>query len=804
MKLFRKILLVTGIVLLVVVVGAIIYVSHIKHKGLPDLNEDVQIEGLQAEVTIVRDSMGVPTIYASNEHDLYLATGYVMAQDRLWQMDLLRRVTTGRLSEIFGERMQKSDKLLRFLHMSEKSAQQLDSLPENMKESIVAFSDGVNAYINANADKLPIEFTVLGYKPEPWTPIHTANLTGYMAWDLSMGWSTEVLLDRIKSKVGDQKFIELFPQVSNTNSYIYPNFSIDSLYKTISDELTKPNLEIAKLGVDILHGSNNWVVAGKKSADGSPMLANDMHLGLAIPGVWYQIHQVIEGKLDVTGVALPGQPMVVCGHNAYYAWGMTNVMLDDMDFYVETINPENPNQYKFNGTWRDLKVVFDTILTKDGARIPIETKFTHRGPIISDYKKVEDRAISMRWLGNSYSNEVRTVYELNHGKNWNEFRSALQYFGAVAQNVVYADKDGNIGLQNTGMLAIREGKRYLLAPGDTDLYDWKGFVPFDSLPFEFNPEKGYLASANNRTVSPNYPYYISAWFDQPYRYDRIVEMLEEKEKLSVDDFKKMHGDFKSKQTELMYATIVKILNAKTDWNDDEAEALKVYAAWDGVHNAGAAATTIYEVHYMEFARALFEDELGTELYNDYMSMDLLAGYVIRDVFMGNSKIQWMDNVNTPDVKETFEQLVTESFSRTVKSIGERMGENPEMWQWGKIHQLLLKHPLGEVAILNKIVGLNRGPYAVGGSFHTVSPYSYDVGENFISDNGASHRHIYTTSDWDKSQTVIPTGNSGQPGSEFYCNQTEMYLNNIYHSDGVSKNAVEKKAMYTMKLTPVSK
>lgn len=793
-----------GAVLLVAIIGGVVFVSHVKHKGLPNLEGELTLEGLTAEVTVLRDSMGVPSIYATNEHDLYMATGYVMAQDRLWQMDLLRRVTTGRLSEIFGERMHKSDKLLRFLRMTEKSNIQMDSLTEPMRQAIFAFTAGVNAYMNQHKDNLPLEFTILGYSPEPWEPSHTANLTGYMAWDLSMGWSTEVLLDRIREKVGEEKFQELFPQVSNANSYIYPDFHIDSLYKTVADQITNPNKEIKKLGLDIFRGSNNWVVAGKKSADGSPMLANDMHLGLAIPGVWYQMHQVIEGQLDVTGVALPGQPMVVCGHNAFYAWGMTNVMLDDMDFYVETINPENQNQYKFNGQWKDMMVVKDTIRTKEGNLIPIETKYTHRGPIISDYKKVDNRAISMRWLGNSFSNEIRTVYELNHGKNWSDFRKALQYFGAVAQNVVYADKEGNIGLQNTGLIAKREGKRYLLAPGDSDLYDWKGFVPFDSLPFEFNPERGYIASANNRTVPPDYPYYISAWFDQPYRYDRIVEMLQAKDKLSVEDFKLMHGDFKSKQTELMYPTLIKILNSKTDWTDAEKKALELYNNWDMVHNVNSVAANLFETQYAELANALFQDEMGEELFNDYMGMDLLAGYVMRDLFMGNTGLKWIDNINTADKQETLNDLVVLSFSNTVKLLSQKMGSNSEKWQWGGIHQLMLKHPLGEVAILDKIIGLNRGPYPVGGSYHTVSPYSYDMGEMYIADNGASHRHIYTTSNWDNSVTVIPTGNSGQPASEFYCNQTDMYLNNIYHPDVVSKSGVEGRTKYALKLVPAKK
>ena len=795
----KKVLLALFVLIFLIALGGYFYVNSLSNSAIPNYEVDVKIDNLKSPVTVFRDEYAIPHIYAENTEDLYRATGYIMAQDRLWQMDLIRRVTSGRLSEIFGPDMLMADRLFRSLRIPEKSTKLLANEPPELVASLDAFTDGVNQYMESLGTNLPIEFKLLGYQPDKWESQHSLNLVGYMSWDLSMAWATEIMYDKISQHVSPEQFNELFPDLLNQKTSVYPNFSYGELSSTIEEALIKPNKQIQEMGLYAFQGSNNWAIAGNKNPSGKPIICNDMHLGLNAPGIWYQIHQVVPGVINVTGLALPGQPMVVAGHNDSIAWGMTNVMLDDIDFYRETINPENPNQYKFNGEWKDLKVKKERIATKEGDTIDIEIKFTHRGPIISKNKGLGNDAVSMRWIGNEHGDEVRGVYLLNYAKNYTDFRNAVKNFVAISQNFVYGDVQGNIAMQNTAGVALREGNRMLVAPGDTDLYDWKGFVPFDSLPYSFNPPEGYVSSANNKTVDDDYPYYISSWFALPYRINRIREMLTSKEILTVDDMKAMHGDQKSNQVELYLPKIIESLE-NTELSPLAQKAFAKLKNWDGNETKESVATSIYEMTYVELCKSIFLDELGDDLYAEYISQKLMADFVLFDMFTTGNEVSWCDNTNTEKV-EMFSDNITEAFENAVEALKIRMGESPDNWKWGEMHTLTLKHPLGKVNMLNKVFNLNRGPFPVGGSYHTVSPYSYPFKDLFNANHGASHRHIFTAANWDNSQTVIPTGQSGIPASQHYCDQTELYLQVKYHNDYISKKLVEQNTKYTMKLLP---
>ena len=394
MKILKTTLLVIGIIIIIVLIAGKIIINKISNKALPDYSSDVKIESISNEVTIYRDEYAIPHIIAKNEKDLYIAVGYVLAQDRLWQMDLLRRATQGRLSEIFGDDMVNTDLMLRSLQIPKKSKIVLDSSDVNIKQALSAFAIGVNEYINTHLNKLPVEFTVLGYKPEPWMPEHSVNLIGYMAWDLTCGWTAEIALHEIRKVVDSAKFNLLLPNLSKQTSIMYPDFEISSNTKKTLYEFRDEFEKLEKLGLNVFYGSNNWAVSGNKSETGKPVLANDMHLGLFAPGIWFQMHQVIEGKLNVTGVILPGQPFIICGHNDSIAWGMTNVMLDDVDFYAETLN-EDSTKYKVDGEWRNLIIQEEIIKGKSGTEYKKILKFTHRGPIITDFKDVTNDAISV-------------------------------------------------------------------------------------------------------------------------------------------------------------------------------------------------------------------------------------------------------------------------------------------------------------------------------------------------------------------------------------------------------------------------
>ncbi len=801
MKTARRILLGIVLLLIIVLIGAFIFINHIAKRGLPDYNESIQLTGMTDQVTVYRDSYAVPHIFAKNEDDLYRAVGYVMAQDRLWQMDLVRRATQGRLAEIFGEALVETDLLMRALRIPEKSRLVLSQADAKVVKMIEAFSDGVNQYIESHKNKLPPEFSILRYVPEKWEPEHAANLIGYMAWPLALAWSSDVLLYQLAQKLGaeSEKFHELVPDLSQQKTVVYPDFKLAAVGAGLDSSLLRGARKLEELGLVIFTGSNNWAVSGAKSVTGKPLLANDMHLSLFAPGIWYQIHEVIEGSLNVTGVAVPGQPFIVAGHNDRIAWGMTNVMVDDMDFYLEKLNPANANEYEFNGSWRPLKVRKEEIKVKGGRVIEKELKFTHRGPVVSALQNVRDQAISMRWVGNEESNEIRSVYLLDRAKNWEDFKDAAKTFQALSQNVVYADIDGNIGLHCCAGVPIRKGEGLGVVPGETDEYDWKGFVPFEKLPYSYNPPSGYVSSANNKTVDDHFPYPIGYWFDLPYRIDRIREMLEEKEKLSTEDFMRMQLDVKSKLVEKMKGDILAELRKLEDPTPLEKTSLQLLETWDGTLTKESAATSIFEEFYNLFLTNLIQDEMGEELTKKYEGNSILAVNFMENI-LRNKNSGWCDDLRTPGVKEGFGDIVRRSFQETVASLREELGSNPDRWEWGKLHVLSLEHPLSQVKILSALFNLNPKPVPVRGSFHTVCALGYDFGLGFKSRFGPSERHVFSLANWDDSKTVIPTGESGIPASKFYCDQTKLYGAGQYHNDYVSRNLIEKDARFKMTIS----
>ena len=799
MKLLKKILLSVLIFLVVIAIGASIFVYHLSTKAIPDYNQTVELTGLTEEVQVYRDSLAIPHIYAKNEADLYRTVGFIMAQDRMWQMDLLRRVTQGRLAEIFGADLINTDLFLRALRIPEKSKMMLADITPEQRVALEAYADGVNQYIEQYADKLPPEFGILGYKPEPWEPGNSLNITGYMAWDLAgSAYSAEITLYKIIQAIGLEKATGLVPNVAERKAVVYPGFEIDPKLLELKNSLMAESETVEKLGVQVFNGSNNWAVSGAKSTTGMPIMSNDMHLGLNAPGIWYQIHEVIEGEHNATGLAIPGQPFVIAGHNENIAWGLTNLYVDDIDLYLETINPEDSSQYFFMGAWKPLEIRNELIRIKGGDSVYRENRFTHRGPIVSGFKKI-DQAISMRWIGNDYSNEMRAVYMLNKAANWDEFKEAIRTFNSVSQNFVYADAAGNIGLYAGGGIPIRKGAKYIINPGETDEFDWTDRIPFEELPHSFNPENGMVSSANNKTVGNDYPYYIGTYFSQDYRISRIREMLEEKEKLSVDDFKNMLKD----QNSMMARKFVPDMLVELASVDGDANFKKGYnylLHWNNSMDVDAVAPLLFEKTYLNMIKNLLYDDLGEDLFTEYFNNSALSRNFIDDFWMTKDP-QWCDNILTPDVQESFGDQVRKSFEETLTQLNTELGSDMDKWTWGSVHKAYFKHQMGGVAILDKVFGLNRGPYPVGGSFHTVSPYSYNFASPFEANHGSSHRHIFLPNSWDESLTIIPTGESGIPASDYYMDQTEKYLNNQFHVDAFSRNAVEKQIQYTAQFVP---
>ncbi|MCA1786560.1 MAG: penicillin acylase family protein, partial [Desulfobacteraceae bacterium] len=662
-------------------------------------------------------------------------------------------------------------------------------------------SAGVNAYIADAGSRLPPEFRILGYTPEPWEPLHSVNLIGYMAWDLTNPWEIEPLFHKIRHQVGDTLYQELLPDPAMMKTPVHlPGYDMGA--RDWDKELRQSAETLENLGVTVFHGSNNWAAGPDRTRTGMPLFANDMHLGLNAPGLWYPMLHHARGEIHVTGVVLPGQPFVIVGHNAHIAWGMTNVSVDDMDFFLEKTDDAHPGQYQYQGEWIDFETEPQTIHVKDGDPVTRELQFTRHGPVISRFKDLGSEVVTMQWLGNAMSDELGAVYQLNRAENWDDFRRAVRGFVAVSQNIAYADVHGNVGLQTCAGIPVRKnGNGMAVYPGWTDEYEWLGTVPFEALPYTFNPADGVVSSANNKTVDASYPHHIAHWFALHYRIDRIREMLAAKSRLSLEDFMAMQTDQQSRLvTDLLPGLLSRLTPRSAQLSDLEQAALGILTSWDGEMRQDAPAPAIFDRVYVTCARNLLADEMGHDLVEAYLSQSYPVRHAMHNIWPKTDSA-WADNIDTPDVKESLSDIVVQSFGEAVAALADELGSDPETWQWGSIHTLTLSHPLGSVAILDTLFDLNRGPFPAPGSFHTVSPYAYKLNAPFDVKHGASQRHIYDLSDWDNSRVIIPTGSSGIPASPFYCSQAEMYMNGQYRQDLFTLERISAAAAHTLVLLP---
>ena len=759
----------------------------------------------------------MPHIYASCEHDLYMTTGYVTAQERLWQMDLIRRSAAGRLSEIFGKSFLQADIFTRCLQIYKTSRDILRDEEPAIVACLQAYADGVNAFISSAGKNLPLEFRVLSYRPEPWCMEDIASIIGLMGWNLDYrNLTAELFIQQLINVLGFEKASELIPDWQAATNLAYPDLRLNDTLLSLTRSFVSSYGKLAGLGIPSLTSSNNWAVSGARSETGKPLLSNDMHLSLTSPGIWMQMHQVIPGELDVTGVIIPGEPFIIAGHNEKIAWGFTNLRVDAVDLFTETINPENSNQYLLNGQWREFTNVTEIVMEKGGKHDTVNIRFTHRGPVISGFidldrisskikwlgfnylrglRDLEEMALSMKWTGFDQGDEIRSVYLLNRAAGWDDFREGQKTFRSLCQNSAYADTDGNIGLYAGGGIPLREGNGIMIRDGRTDQYDWKGYVPFEHMPFSLNPGNGTVSSANNRTVGDDYPYFVSHSYELPYRINRIREMLDEKMVLGVEDFMAMLADQHSDYARLVVPYILRLSSRKAELTSLELQALDALMDWDYDMDPSLTAPTLFEFFRRNFMRNLLADELG-ELYDQLW--DISGEYYVYRILTGQPD-GWVDNVTTTG-KESLDDIVLQSFSEAVRSLAKDYGSDPSGWRWGNIHTLTLMHPMGSVRILQSLLKLNSVKYPIGGSDHTVCPY-FTYKADFKAVNGASMRYIYNTANWDESLSVIPGGNSGVPWSEFYLSQADAYVEGRFYKDHYTREAVLSSAKYTLILKP---
>ncbi|MFI5184911.1 MAG: penicillin acylase family protein, partial [Vicinamibacteria bacterium] len=659
-----------------------------------------------------------------------------------------------------------------------------------------AYARGVNAWVAALGDRLPPEFSLLGIGFEPAKADDFVGILGFMAWQLNLSWQFDPLYERLVAKVGEARAAELFPYNFGGSPSVYPPAASPAPVRSALLDLSPEEIGIVSFGPS-LRASNNWVVGPGKSATGHPILCNDPHLAHGLPGIWYEAHLQTRTQ-DVIGVTIPGFPLVVIGHNRDIAWGMTNLMLDAADFFVEKVDGD---RVMSRGQWIPVTTRAETIKVKGAPDIPVTIRSTPHGPLVSDLVPGEEQALSYQW---NYAvtqgpGEIDGFYALNRARNWTEFREAVRGFGAVAQNVVYADRAGHIGLQTVGAIPRLTGRRAgtRFRTGWDGSEEWDGFVPFDEHPSVLDPPQGWLASANNPTVAAPGPYYISSQWEPVDRITRIQELLQAKDKLTVDDMKRIHLDTTVISARRIAPLVVAAFDAHPSRSAAVSAAAELLRGWDGDMKAESPAATLFAVLYRRLFYEIFADEMGEPLARDYRQQANVSAIMIAAVIEGGHDA-WFDNVQTPGV-EGRDDVLRASFEKAVAELGATLGGEPRTWTWGRLHTLEFQHPLGRASrILDAF--WSRGPFPVPGHNQSVDKMEYDESD-FRVLHGPSMRQITDFSDLDHSLAVLPGGESGIPASRHYADLMPLWLAGEYHPFPMTRPQVDGVGESRLVLTP---
>jgi penicillin amidase len=752
------------------------------------------IPGLKDNVEIIRDSYGMPHIYAQTDEDAYFALGYCMAQDRLFQMDVVRRVVRGRLSEILGEELISTDKLFRTISAGKSIEDIVSQYPPDNISALKAYAAGVNYFIENHKGPLPIEFTILGIKPEPWHYSDGVSTHYYMAWDLNSAFSIETLYAAVIAKVGEKMARDIFPEYAEGYPTIVP------APKASLGFLERLNLAREALGAEGGGASNNWVVADPKSKSGMPILANDPHLGHGIPGIWYEAH-VVTPSMNVSGALLPGIPYIIIGANEHVAWGFTNVMADDADFYIEKINPANPDQYEFMGRWEDMTIREEVINVKGAQALTFNVRLTRHGPVVddvNDYAEPEGTALAMRWTAYEKLEAIKAFHLLNIAKDIGDVERAVEFFKCPGQNWVYADDKGNIGFWAAVGIPIRNGfSGAYPVPGWDGKHEWKGYVPTAEQPHMRNPSRGWIATANNKHVGDDYPYPISHYYAMPDRYVRIQEMITAKEKFTVNDIEKMHADFYMVLAREWVPIMLQSLS-NVHLSERDKKALAHLKNWNFVASAEAVAPSVFHATINEMVKNTFNKRLGEQLYHQYIKNDYVAFNSMRNLIVRQRSV-WFDDPDSPEVEDR-DDIIVKSFKQAVRYLEGQMGDKIDEWNWGRLHTLTFYHPFGKSSPLMGYF-MNIGPFPMGGSLVTVNPQPYRLSKPWGGYHGASLRYIIDFSNMKNSRRVIPAGISGNFMSPHYDDQVELWRTGKYRPFVLDRKSVEQDARYTLELIP---
>lgn len=806
MSKFAKIAIGVGSAIFIILIAAAIFLYHLVTNSFPVTKGEVTLQELQAKVDIYRDDYGVPHISARNEHDLMFAIGYVHAQDRLWQMDLTRRAGQGRLSEIFDTATVKFDKLFRTLGFSIIAESLYQRSHPTSRRLLDDYAQGVNAFIFTNKGKYPVEFDILNYEPEQWKPQHTLLVSRLLAWELNFAWWVDLTYAEIAKIVPPEKFQQIF-----LNSLESRSSSKVGLQKSIAANDTRDYLQTVRSYRDFFNkgpfasGSNAWVIDSSKSLSGKPILATDPHLIISTPAKWYEVHLTAPGW-NVAGVTIPGAPLVVIGHNDSIAWGFTNAMVDDTDFFIERTGPTETNTYHFKNTILPMQIREEVIHVGNSDSTVIKVRTTHHGPIITDvHPTTKHKAdsirifqpISMRWTGFDLSDEILCFYRLNRAQNAFEFEEGLKQLTVPAQNVVYADVRGNIGCWLAGRIPIR-GNHIGTLPlnGWEGNEEWKGYISFDKLPKEWNPTEGFIISANQKIENNSFQYYISTLWESGDRHKRIRDLLS-LEKLSANDFQQFQQDVVSYYCMDLTKQVLNVFTSDSTQDPKINAALVYLRNWNFRCTPSDIASTIINKFFVRLIHNLYEDELGEALFTDFI-YPLNVIYRVTNQLLQKDNSSWFDNVRT-DTIETKDMIIRKSFHEAVDELRSTFGSEMKTWQWGIIHQVIFEHPLGSLKPLDKV--FNIGPFPIGGSEQTVCKGAFDLTKPFRLFAAPSARQIVDLAHPKSAYKVLTLGQSGQAMHKHYDDQVLLWLNGGYRTLTIDWNEIKNQNWDHLVLKP---
>jgi penicillin G amidase len=850
MKILRIIGLALVVVVLAAALGIFVFYNDLTRSPLPQHEGTLSLPGLTGEVEILRDAHGIPHIYASNPYDLFFAQGVTQAQDRWWQMEFARHIGSGTLQELTGqnEALMGTDV---FIRTAERDYAAAD---EATLAVVQAFADGVNAYLNSRGQhQLALEYRLLGLTGNaitiaPWTPVDSIVWGKVLAWNLSSTYASDIANAAVLEALGQDMLDDYFPPWPYDNPDKPTILTEDDLPLTDASagdtasawaplaRIAEPRMagnivsgELAFLGAGVGRerglGSNNWVSTGAMTESGTPLLANDPHLGIQMPAIWYEIglhcQPVTEAcPYDVRGFSLPPSPGVVIGHNARIAWGVTNAGPDVQDIYTIEVNPDNPLQYRYNDAWLDFTIRDETVNFADGgAPVAFQVRETVWGPVINDNQLDDagaltgfnnDDPVALRYTGSDTGSLVRSLVLLNQAGNWTEFRDALRFWDIPAQNFVYADVDGNIGYQMPGNVPIRapgdDGR--LPKDGTSDALAWQGYIPFDDLPRIFNPARDYIATANQAIVPLSYyarleeslgadaSYLISYDFAYGQRGQRIVSLMEQLAPLNSADYRAIHADSISVNA-LETMTIVRNIDFGDDGLNDYRDWL---AGWDGSFDADSPQAALF---------AAFGAHLIDNLFTDQLPEDVGIGNGLMFAaiqLLDEPDNVWWDNASTEAV-ETRDAIVRASLEEAVAQITRLLGADRAGWRWGALHtSTFVSNPLGlsGIGLIEDMV--NRGPTASPGGDQIVNATGWDAFSAVAADDFGltslpSMRMIVDVANFDASLSIITTGQSGHPFSPHYADQIAPWTNVDYHPMLFTRAAVEASAASRLVLQP---